>query len=161
MLGESNERATGTGSTTTAPARFPRAKCLVAALLGVVLIGVLVTAPTQPPAPSTPMADPLQMRWETSAAPPSHLATIDASRFSNSQALSRVPTAALHSTPLFAREARPTPRVELAPLKVDAIYGAGDEHFAIVGSTIIRAGQPLPDGRKVLEVTAEGVKLER
>jgi hypothetical protein len=42
---------------------------------------------------------------------------------------------------------------------VQAIYGTSTNRAALVGQTIIRRGQPLPSGQKVLDITTDGVRL--
>jgi hypothetical protein len=42
---------------------------------------------------------------------------------------------------------------------VQAIYGTSTNRAALVGETIIRSGQPLPSGQKVLDITTDGVRL--
>lgn len=49
---------------------------------------------------------------------------------------------------------RPSP-----PVRVQAVYGSGRGAAALVEQDIVRPGQPLSDGRKVLEVSREGVRV--
>ena len=45
--------------------------------------------------------------------------------------------------------------------RVQAIYGTSTDRAALVGQSIVRSGQPLPDGQKVLSVTTGGIQLAR
>ena len=54
----------------------------------------------------------------------------------------------------------------VAEIKVQAVYGGSfDEqsgatnHRALIGTAIIRRGEVLPDGRKIMRVTPDGVEL--
>ncbi len=46
-------------------------------------------------------------------------------------------------------------------LQIRAIYGQGKSRVALVGRRLIRVGEVLPDGRRVVDITAEGVELAR
>ena len=47
------------------------------------------------------------------------------------------------------------------PPQVRAVYGGSGRRSALVGEAIVQPGQALPDGSRVLDVTADGVKLGR
>ena len=50
---------------------------------------------------------------------------------------------------------------EFQPLRVQAIYGSDANKAALVDDKLVRAGDILPDGRKVLSVTDSGVELQQ
>ena len=50
---------------------------------------------------------------------------------------------------------------EFQPLRVQAIYGSDANKAAMVDDKLVRAGDILPDGRKVLSVTDSGVELQQ
>jgi hypothetical protein len=43
--------------------------------------------------------------------------------------------------------------------RVQAVYGTSSGHAALLGDSILRRGQPLPHGGKVLQVTPEGIQV--
>jgi hypothetical protein len=68
----------------------------------------------------------------------------------------------LQQTPLLVIKFNPTtvpPSVEAAPIVVRAVYGSADKSIAIVGDKILRAGDVLPDGRKLIGASPNGLKM--
>ena len=45
--------------------------------------------------------------------------------------------------------------------RVQAIYGTAKQRAALVDQSIVRRGQPLPDGAKVLQITQDGIQVGR
>ena len=46
-------------------------------------------------------------------------------------------------------------------LRIQAIYGQGSNAVALIGSHLVHVGESLPDGRRVLSITADGIELSR
>jgi hypothetical protein len=47
------------------------------------------------------------------------------------------------------------------PSRVKAVYGDRRGKAALVGGNVVRIGQPLPDGRKVIDISPRGVAIGR
>lgn len=59
----------------------------------------------------------------------------------------------------FQSTDRRTSKLVDATLQIRAIYGDGDEAVALVGQSIVRKGQRLPDGRRVVRIAPDGIEL--
>ncbi len=46
-------------------------------------------------------------------------------------------------------------------LRIQAVYGKGSNAVALIGSNLVHIGESLPDGRRVLNITADGIELSR
>lgn len=53
----------------------------------------------------------------------------------------------------------PRPKKRSPPVQVQAIYGSDRDAAALVEKKIVRRGEPLSDGRTVLDVSKEGVRV--
>ena len=139
-------------------------KCFVAVLLVVLLIAVLCQPnDEQPSDQSAPMIS-LKADRAVDATAGTQATTSDMSRFGSTRQLSRTSLDEVVNSPVFRAERiqspqKEPPRVQPSQLTVQAVYGSGSQQSAIMGNAIVRSGQPLPDGRKVLSVTPDGVKL--
>lgn len=167
------------------PAKRKKQQILVVMLL----VGLLIAIVTQPKPATTPPTTPFGGRatnaslsnakpaLATTVAPSSDHpdSSIDPKRFVRRE-LSRIDWDQAKSINLF--RARPM-EAALAgdfssgrPMRVEAVYGALDsknrteertsvaaQRSALIGAAIVRPGEPLPDGRKVLSVTADGVAV--
>ncbi|MEM9587986.1 MAG: hypothetical protein AAGA03_11965 [Planctomycetota bacterium] len=60
-------------------------------------------------------------------------------------------------TPFRSSELRSVAKAP--PPVVRAIYGRPGETQALIGDAIMRSGQPLPDGRRILDVAPHGVRV--
>ena len=58
-----------------------------------------------------------------------------------------------------ALPATPQPSRPARPVRVQAVYGSGRGAAALVEQQIVRPGEPLFDGRRVLEVSRHGVRV--
>ena len=136
-------------------------KCIVAVLLVVLLIAVLCQAGDEQPSVESPAMVSLKADGAAGGTQGPNAATTDLSRFVITRQLSRTPLDDVIASPVFAAEriGIEPPRVEPSRLTVQAVYGSQRQQSAIMGNFIVRAGQPLPDGRKVLSVTPDGVRL--
>lgn len=54
----------------------------------------------------------------------------------------------------------PEPEAEPEPLMVSAIYATPNRSAALVGEAIVRSGEDLPDGRKLIAASPLGLKTE-
>lgn len=158
------EENSGTSSQT-------KQKCVVAVLLVVLLIAVLCQPGEEPPSGESSAMVSLKADGAAGGTQSPNAATTDLSRFVITRQLSRTPLDDVIASPVFAAEpieieppqAEPPgvepSRFEPPRLTVQAVYGSQHQQSAILGNSIVRTGQPLPDGRKVLSVTPDGVKL--
>ncbi len=80
-------------------------------------------------------------------------------QFTEVRELPRISVDDALQTPLFTGEPAPERKADTTAMKIQAVYGTGAAQSALVGESIVRPGQPLPDGRRVVKVTAEGVRL--
>lgn len=46
-------------------------------------------------------------------------------------------------------------------LRIQAVYGQGNNAAALIGPNLVHVGESLPDGRRVLSITADGIELSR
>jgi hypothetical protein len=46
-------------------------------------------------------------------------------------------------------------------LRIQAVYGQGDDAVALIGTQLVRVGESLPDGRRVTRISADGIELSR
>ena len=46
-------------------------------------------------------------------------------------------------------------------LRIQAVYGQGNNAAALIGTNLVHVGESLPDGRRVLSITADGIELSR
>lgn len=137
-------------------------KKIVAAVLLAVLLGVVIFQPEPETeevasAQSQPelaiIAQPTAEATASNDVPQAFLATRQLSRVNVEQVAD---TALFHADKLPSRQA-----AQRGPLRVQAVYGSGQSQSAIVSGSIIRQGQPLPDGRKVIDVSDEGIEISR
>lgn len=146
-------------------------KCVVAVLLVVLLIAVLCRPGKEPTSVESSAMVSLKADGAAGETQRPDAATSDLSRFVITRQLSITPLDDVIASPVFAAEPIETEplqaeppqadpaRVETSRLTVRAVYGSQRQQSAILGNSIVRTGQPLPDGRKVLSVTPDGVKL--
>lgn len=74
--------------------------------------------------------------------------------------LSRMDLETITGLELLAAEPRRMRREGIRDARrVDAIYASPRGHAALLGDAIVRGGQPLPDGRRVLSVSTEGIEI--
>lgn len=79
-----------------------------------------------------------------------------------SRQLSRIEIAKILDQSMFANEViepKHAQQIVSKTRRVQAIYGSADEHAALLGKTILRSGEPLPDGGRVLLVNDDGVHV--
>jgi hypothetical protein len=134
-------------------------KCAVAVLLVVLLIAVLCQPDDEESHVETSAMVSLKADGAADGTRGPNAATADLSQFVRTRQLSRASLDEVVASPAFSAERIAAPRVQPSRLTVQAVYGSDRQQSAIVGNSIVRSGQPLPDGRKVLSVTPEGVKL--
>lgn len=159
------------------PAKNTKQLAIVAVLLLGLFIAVLTspTAPEEAHAPAaevqlTPLAltpmpqevivepHPAFVRTET-------LPSLDGSHWAGLDPFAPIPVAVESvAPPAPSDEPTSTEAVgepELAIVDVQAIYGRGGDAVALIGGSVVRVGERLPDGRRVVSVTAEGVELAK
>lgn len=137
-------------------------------IIVVLLLGLLVAVATQPgeqavesesqPASLSLKITPVAQQGNS---PQSSDSPSTSPSIADTRELSRFSLDDVMELPVFKAEPIKRNQVAAESLRVHAIYGSADEKSAIVGESIVRSGQPLPDGRRVLHVTPEGVKLGR
>ena len=143
-------------------------KWVVAVLLAVLLVAVLCQPDDEDPSADASQMISLKTDGEThpaaGATEQAGIVSSDAPRFMITHQLSRISLDEVLDSPLFLAERIEPRRVQPRPLTVQAIYGSDQQQSAILENSvgknsIVRSGQPLPDGRRVLAVTTEGVQL--
>jgi hypothetical protein len=150
----------------TAQPASQRKKQIIVVLL---LVGLLIAIVTQSAEPGTeggqagtlPAANPVSFR-----SMPMQVQVLEspgkvAESLLKTRKLTRVELPEITSLELLAPEPtsmRPQNQLSNVP-PVQAIYGTSTNRAALVGQTIIRSGQPLPSGQKVLDITTDGVRL--
>jgi hypothetical protein len=144
-----------------------RKKQIIVVLLLAGLLIAIVTQPAEPDAESgqvmgtLPAANPMSLR-----SMPMQVKALEspgkvAESLLKTRDLTRIDLPEITSLELLAPEPtsmRPQNQLSNVP-PVQAIYGTATNRAALVGQTIIRSGQPLPSGQKVLDITTDGVRL--
>lgn len=143
-------------------ASLKKKQFLVAALL----VGLLIAILTQPKSDDVDAAAVLETKsaGQTAAvATPVEPVESDESRvdrLSQVQELKRFDFQEISSLELFVPELqRLQQRRRNVTHRVNAIYGDSSDRAALVGKSIVRRGQPLPDGGKVLQVNQDGIQI--
>ena len=144
------------------------------------LVGLLVAIITQPSAEESDEINVTPSAVPKLADRNPQLTDADAPRteFTTTQQLSRLDLDQMLQANLFLMP-EPVPQPELAAIEqvepveevtVQAIYGSGrltsigsgltsGEHRALIGQSIIRPGEVLPDGRQVVKVSPDGLEI--
>lgn len=158
-----------TGAAKSTPKSREKQKQVLVVLLAIALLGVLWTQnmpndeevdvaldamPTETQTPviaeATPVAEPtltlptLTQEFNVLTLPSRSL----------DQILGEAPTLVIKAKPV-----NEMPPAESEPLIVRAVYGSGDKSAAIVGDTIVHAGEVLPDGRRVVGAGPGGLRM--
>jgi hypothetical protein len=143
-------------------ASLKKKQFLVAALL----VGLLIAILTQPKSDSGDAAAVLETKSAgqtavvTTPAEPVESEESRVDRLSQVRELNRFDFQGISSFELFLPEPqRLRQRRENVTHRVNAIYGTSDDRSALVGQWIVRQGQPLPDGGKVLQVNQNGIQV--
>ena len=77
-----------------------------------------------------------------------------------SHSLSRIELESIADRSLFADEwIEPQEQIVSKTRRVHAVYGSGDDHAALLGTTILRSGEALPEGGRILFVNSDGVHV--
>lgn len=79
--------------------------------------------------------------------------------FQETRALSKIDIDTLSGLELFVPA--PDLRVSAPTTKVQAIYQTESGHAALLGESVVRDGQSLPTGGKVVRITIDGVEVSR
>jgi hypothetical protein len=139
-------------------------------LVVVLLVGLLVAIVTQPENASTEEAAVAETELVTSAVSVEEDSLDEAvvaekrlDWLTQSNSLSRFEIEAIVDRSLFADEwvepVAPLNQVVSKTRRVQAIYGSANDHAALLGTTILRSGEALPDGGRVLLVTGDGMHV--
>lgn len=151
-------------------------KIVVVVLLAILLIAILLRPDNDPATAnaSLPLAiNPEAVEQETSSPESERQQTMEQQADSEKEAeagllqrreLSRLGLEPLLTSTAFAtvtatKKKADQPAAPRRPVAVKAIYGAGPRKSALVDDSIVRPGEPLPDGRRVIDVTPEGVAI--
>ncbi len=134
-------------------------KKVVAAILLMVLVAAVVTQPDQEAAEE--LASTIQVSAPSPQATPPEEEQELPEPWVQLRPLSRLSLEDVTGSPMFLSDKRPRLAAEKGPLKVRAVYGSESSQSALVSGSIVRSGQPLPDGRTVLEVTPQGIELSQ
>ncbi len=140
-------------------------KKVAVAVLSVVLVIAFLTQPdSSSPETESDQSTTVNVPESDSEQPPQPIGDqgeVATAQFSQIRELSRIDIDRVLESSAFVSEPKTIRRIDVADLKVQAVYGNGVAKSALVGSSIVRSGQPLPDGRKVLAVSPEGVELSQ
>ncbi len=135
-------------------------------IVAVLLVGLLIAILTQPKSDNGDTTAVLETRsaGKTAAvSPPAEPVESEESRIdrlSQVRELKRFDFREISSFELFVPEPKRLQRNrETVTNHVDAIYGSSSDRSALVGQMIVRQGQPLPDGSKVLQVNQDGIHV--
>ncbi len=148
-----------TADSSAAVANFKKKQTLVAMLL----VGLLIAILTQPKSDNGDIAGVLETKSAGQTADlvkPDEPAESEGSRvdrLSQVQELERIELSEISRFELFVPEFQQ--RLGNATHRVNAIYGDSNDRAALIGRSIVRRGQPLPDGGKVLQVNQDGIQI--
>jgi hypothetical protein len=137
-------------------------------LVAVLLVGLLIAILTQPKSDNGDTAAVLETK---SAGQTADLAKPDepveseesrVDRLSQLRELDRIELSETSRFELFIPEVqRLQQRLGNLTHRVNAIYGDSNDRAALIGRSIVRRGQPLPEGGKVLHVNQDGIQVGR
>lgn len=136
-------------------------KKVVAILLGLLIFAIL-TQPdkeTGEQASATPASLKSYAAGVDFSAAAARLDEDAAGQFAEVRELSRLSMEDVLGSTAFRQRTTPAPVIVAPPVRVQAIYGSSVSQSALVGSSIVRSGQPLPNGRRALNVTLDGVQV--
>lgn len=149
------------------PAAADKKKQILVVVLSVGLLVAILTQPDKQVAVAEPIleanwASPIEpLRQDTSRqARLPESAKLRAQSLAQVCELSRIPRDAIAKLDLLA----PEPALARQTLvnrtqRVQAIYGTSTDRAALIGDSIVRGGQPFPDGGKVMDVTTDGIQV--
>lgn len=135
-------------------------------LVVVLLIGLLIAIVTQPESDDGSAS--IDNQPESAGKPASVAKSPDPAesdesrldRLAQIRELKRIELDEILSLDLFMPESRQLrQRRPTVTQSVKAIYGNSSERSALVGQSIVRRGQPLPSGGKVLRVNLDGIQI--
>lgn len=135
------------------------------ALVVVLSIGLLVAILTQPTKNDPDNSAASMDAKATTVESPKNLFIAEKDhieRMSRTQEFQRIELDELSRVELFAAEPlRLQQPLNDATHRVKAIYGTSRQRAALVGQAIVRRGEPLPDGVKVLDIKQDGIQVGR
>lgn len=156
MSKESQDESVDVEST---PSSDNKKKAIVAVLLAILLLAIMTQPDKQK---ETAEANTELALKSPDVMPETVKVKVEASRFTATKSLTRIGVEGVKSSPVFRPDPIQRRRMEVGQLRVQAVYGSSKKaQAAIVNDKVIRQGESMRDGRKVMQVSPDGIHLQR